>query len=132
MAARLAFAIALALATGACGRKPDVSGHWMGPLDFGPYAGKFGKPKETTMHIQFDIRAETGGLRVTMSREDENQPVPADRVEFQNGELIVAIEKRRHKQYFDLKLSEDGKEFRGNLRWDAEVLPITMKKLSGA
>ena len=122
---------ALALVTGACSKRAEVSGHWMGPIDFGPYAGKVGKPEETTMHIQLDIRAEPGGLRATMSREDEGQPVPADRVEFKDGALVVAIERRKHKQVFELKLSADGNELRGNLKADAEVFPINLKKVSG-
>src|SRR5438445_7096057 len=103
---------ALMLLTGACAKKADVSGHWMGPIDFGPYAGKVGKPEETTMHIQLDIRAEPNGLRATMSREDEGQPVPADRVEFKDGTLVVALSRRRHTQLFELKLSADGQELR--------------------
>src|SRR5215468_4924456 len=99
--------VALVLLSGACGKKADVSGHWLAPLDLGPYFGKVGKPEETTIHIQFDIRSETGGLKVTMLREDENQPVQADRVEFKDGKLFVAIEKRKHKQYYDLRLSAD-------------------------
>src|SRR5437879_5026762 len=122
---------ALALVTGACGKKAEVSGHWMGPLDVGPYVGVVGKPAETTFHIELDIRAETGGLRATMSREDEGQPVQADRVEFKDGGLVVAIDKRKHKQLFELKLSADGKELRGNLKADAYVFPINMKKVSG-
>jgi hypothetical protein len=83
------------------------------------------------MHIQFDIRAEAGGLKATMSREDENQPVPADKVEFKDGSLVVAYTRRKHKQLFELKLSADGKELRGNLKADSEVFPITMKRVSG-
>ena len=83
------------------------------------------------MHIQLDIRAESGGLGATMSREDENQPVHADRVEFNDGDLVVAIDKRKHKQLFELKLSADGKELRGNLKTDTYVFPIQMKKVSG-
>src|ERR1051325_7316168 len=96
---------ALLLVTGACGKKAEVSGHWMGPVDFGPYAGVTDKPAETTMHIQLDIRSEPGGFRATISREDENQPVPADSVEFKDGGLVVALSSRKHKQLFDLKLS---------------------------
>src|SRR5262249_30000290 len=93
---------ALVLVAGACGKRADVSGRWMGPLDLGPYVGKAGKPEETTMHIQLDIRAEPGGLRATMSREDETEPVPADSVEFKDGELVLALSRRKHKQLFDL------------------------------
>jgi hypothetical protein len=129
---RLALSVctaALVLYTGACGRKADVSGHWIGPIDFGPYAGVVGKPAETTMHIQLDIRAVSGGWTATMSREDEHEPVRADRVEFRDGELVVPLSRRRHKQVFYLKLSADGKELRGNLKADAATFPITMTKI---
>jgi hypothetical protein len=118
----------VAVLAGACGKKADVSGHWMGPVDFGPYAGVTDKPAETTMHIQLDIRTGSGGISATMSREDENQPVQADSVEFKDGGLVVALSRRKHKQIFDLKLNGNGKELRGNLKIDAATFPITMTK----
>src|ERR1043166_3287025 len=107
---RLIFAVVVAgLMTGACGRSPGVAGHWTGPLDLGSL-GAQGKSMYAVLHVAFDIREEAGGLRATMSREDEDQPVQADRVAFKDGSLIVAIDRRKHKQVFDLNLSADGKE----------------------
>jgi hypothetical protein len=126
--ARLACAVALALIMGACGRKADVTGNWMVPVDFGPSAGVFGKSAETTLHIGLDIRAESDGLRAIMSREDENQPVVADRVEQRGDQLVVTFQRRKHRQIFELKLSDDGRELRGKLLCDTESYPIQMKK----
>ena len=56
----------------------------------------------------------------------------ADRVVFEHVALVVAIERRVHKQLFELKLSPDGKELRGTLKADPYVFPIKLLKTPGA
>ena len=70
--AALAYAVAVTLVAGGCGKNADVTGKWTGPLDLGPYIGVTGKPADTTIHIALDIRQGSNGLTATMTREDES------------------------------------------------------------
>lgn len=49
-----AMLLALAVAYG-CGKKPDITGKWEGPLDVGSIVHVLGKPGDTTFHLVLNI-----------------------------------------------------------------------------
>ena len=128
IAGRRAVVALLMMAVAGCGKKPDVTGRWEGPLDLSGIVG--GKPIDTTFHIVLHIHDSSGHLAATfVSREESAEEVTADSVEFQNGTLIVKIGKRH--EVYEGKINGDGNEIRGRLKQAPYDMPLNLKKSIG-
>ncbi len=123
----IALLLSLGMYWGGSKKKADVTGKWLGTLDYSSVDGIQGK--STTMVV--DIRETGDHLIASMSTPDEGPAVlRADAVEFTNGVLTMTVKKRL--AIITARLYSDGRELNGNFKQNPYNLPMALKRVPGS
>src|SRR5262249_43833871 len=125
----LLFVAASALFISGCGNKQDLTGKWEGTINVSSVPGSHDKQANPNIRIVVNIRRQGDQLVGSMaSPEERPQEVPADAVEFKDGQLFMKVSKRL--ATCEARLSSDGGELLGTFKQTPYSLPLSLKRIA--